>query len=252
MVISRCCKILTSAVVAATTLGTVGHAEQWKGAPGPNGTIWRNGGVAIGLEPARGASQSTLLQLERPLSGSADELLFKATSSYRDMPSTIFQIDTKRVYVGGAAGKASVVPDGVYDLAVGRGVAIGLVNVTEKLPTDYKLAVGGKVLAEEIRVRLVKDWADDVFKPGYALKTLPEIEAYVQTHHHLPGVPTAVEAEQDGIEIGAMQAKLLEKIEELTLHLIKQDKTIAILERKISQLESKDVAVGHMTKHDSH
>jgi hypothetical protein len=148
------------------------------------------------------------------------------------------QIDTKRVYLGGAAGKSSIIPDGVYDLAVGRGVAIGLNGLTDRLPTDYKLAVGGKILAEEVRVKLIKDWADYVFTPTYRLASLQEVEQFIETHHHLPEIPTADEVGAQGVDLGLMQSKLLAKIEELTLHLIEQHKAIATLQGRISELES--------------
>ncbi|MDR4471429.1 MAG: hypothetical protein MRJ92_01855 [Nitrospira sp.] len=81
-------------------------------------------------------------------------------------------------------------PDGVFDLAVGRGIAVGVNNVTERLPTDYRLVVGGKVLAEEVRIKLIKDWADYVFQPDYRLATLPEVATYVR-YQHLPDMPSS-------------------------------------------------------------
>ncbi|MEK6803837.1 MAG: hypothetical protein AABZ34_14405 [Nitrospirota bacterium] len=146
------------------------------------------------------------------------------------------QADTKRVYLGGAASRTDLVPDGVYDLAVGRGIAVGVNNLTERLPTDYKLVVGGKILAEEVRIKQMKDWADYVFQPDYQLKTLPEVEGFIKTYRHLPDMPSAVEAEQQGIGLGDMQAKLLRKVEELTLHLIEQHKTIESLQQQLARL----------------
>lgn len=228
--------ILTVGIFTAT-IETTSHAQQWTGAPGANGAISRPGVVAIGPDTPD-KNQASLLDLKRPLSGSTDDLLFSARSTFRDATSTVMQIDTKRVYIGGAAGKSSIVPDGVYDLAVGRGVAIGLNQMTDRLPTDYTLAVGGKILAEEVRVKLIKDWADYVFDSGYRLASLPEVEQFIRTHHHLPNIPSATEIRGQGVDVGQMQAKLLAKIEELTLHLIEQHKTIETLQGKISQLES--------------
>lgn len=218
------------------TMATAGHAEQWNGPGNPNGPIWRPGSVALGLEPSGGGGTRPLLEIRRPLSGDG-EILLSLRSTFKDATSTVFQVDTKRVYIGGAANKSSLVPDGVFDLAVGRGIAIGVNNLTERLPTDYKLTVGGKILAEEVRIKLIKDWADDVFEPAYPLQSLAEVESFIRAEHHLPGIPDAVEVAQDGIGLGEMQAKLLMKIEELTLHMIEQQKTIAALQERLGQLE---------------
>ncbi len=237
MLTIRRLQMIVAVAMLSSSIETMTYAQQWNGAPGSDGAIARPGPVAIGSGPAD-KNQTALLDLKRPMSGSTDDLLFSARSTFRDMTSTVFQIDTKRVYIGGAVGKSEIVPDGVYDLAVGRGVAIGLNNLTDRLPTDYKLAVGGKIIAEEVRIKLIKDWADYVFDPEYRLTSLPEVERFIQTHHRLPNIPSATEAEGQGIDIGQMQTKLLAKVEELTLHLIEQHKTIATLQGKISELES--------------
>ena len=67
-----------------------------------------------------------------------------------------------------------------------RKAAIGVVNLTERFPSDYMLVVGGKILAEEVRIKLIKDWADHAFNPDYRLARLPEVEQFIRAHHHLP------------------------------------------------------------------
>ncbi len=218
------------------TMATTGQAEQWNGPPTSTASIWRPGSVALGFEPTAGGGKKPLLEIQRPLSGD-DEILLSLRSTFRDLTATVLQADTQRVYLGGAATRTALVPDGVFDLAVGRGIAVGVNNLTERLPTEYKLVVGGKVLAEEVRIKLIKDWADYVFQPDYQLKTLPEVEGFIKTHRHLPDMPSAVEAEQQGIGLGEMQAKLLRKIEELTLHAIEQHKTIERLQQQLARVE---------------
>lgn len=218
------------------SVSTVSHAQQWNGPQNPTGVISRPGSVALGFEPVAGAGKRPLLEIQRPLSGD-EEILLSLRSTFRDATATVLQADTKRVYLGGAASRSDLVPDGVYDLAVGRGIAVGVNNLTERLPTDYKLVVGGKILAEEVRIKQIKDWADFVFQPDYQLKPLPEVEGFIKTHRHLPDMPSAVEAEQQGIGLGDMQAKLLRKVEELTLHLIKQHKTIESLQQQLARVE---------------
>lgn len=101
---------------------------------------------------------------------------------------------------------------------------------------SYRLSVNGKVRAHEIKVYTT--WADYVFKENYALKTLPEVEAYIMEHGHLPNIPSEAEVLEQGIELGTMNAKLLEKIEELTLYLIQQQKEIKHLNSEIMQLKN--------------
>lgn len=65
------------------------------------------------------------------------------------------------------------------------------------------------------------------------------MEAYIKTHKHLPGIPSAVEVEKNGIDLGEMNKLLLQKIEELTLHLIQQQKEIAELKDWKKKVEEK-------------
>ncbi|MEN1784369.1 MAG: LamG domain-containing protein [Bacteroidota bacterium] len=106
-------------------------------------------------------------------------------------------------------------------------VAIG----TTTVPADYKLAVDGKVITEEVRVELSNDWPDYVFDKNYPLLSLEEIAKHIAENGHLPNIPNAKTAEAEGIALGEMNRLLLEKIEELTLHIIHLEKRIQELER---------------------
>jgi len=88
----------------------------------------------------------------------------------------------------------------------------------------YKLAVAGNMIAESVKVSLQANWPDYVFAKEYPLPTLQETEKHIKEKGHLPGIPSAAEAKANGIDLGVMNAKLLQKIEELTLHLIEQCK----------------------------
>ncbi len=85
-----------------------------------------------------------------------------------------------------------------------------------------KLAVNGEILAKSVRVNTsVTYWPDYVFGDDYNLMTLRELEQYVNTHKHLPGIPSAQEVEARGdVDLGTMNAILLEKVEELTRYVI--------------------------------
>lgn len=124
--------------------------------------------------------------------------------------------------------------DALFDQFVGIGTTNFLDNATGK---DYRLAVNGRIRATEIKV--YSGWADHVFGPDYALMPLAEVEAYIAAHGHLPGVPSAGEVEQNGVDLGATQAMLLEKIEELTLHLIKLEKENMALRSEMDAMRSK-------------
>ncbi|SNY99678.1 hypothetical protein [Flagellimonas pacifica] len=91
-------------------------------------------------------------------------------------------------------------------------------------PGSFKLAVKGKIRAEEIKVET--GWADYVFNADYDLPTLEEVEKYIQEKGHLMNIPSAEEVEENGIQLGEMNKLLLEKIEELTLYTIEQQKEI--------------------------
>ncbi|MBL7827513.1 MAG: hypothetical protein JNJ57_12830 [Saprospiraceae bacterium] len=94
----------------------------------------------------------------------------------------------------------------------------------------YLLSVGGKVIAEEVRVALQGTWPDYVFAEGAPTPDIKVWEQYIQTHKHLPGVPSASDvAKEGGIELGENQRILLEKVEQLTLMLIQQQKEIDAL-----------------------
>lgn len=96
----------------------------------------------------------------------------------------------------------------------------------------YKLAVAGNIISEEVKVALQTNWPDFVFEDNYKLKSLTDIEKYIKTQKHLPNIPSAKEIEKNGYMLGEMDSKLLEKIEELTLHLIKMSKRLTKLEKE--------------------
>ncbi|MDD2797646.1 MAG: tail fiber protein [Bacteroidales bacterium] len=90
---------------------------------------------------------------------------------------------------------------------------------------DQKLTVKGKIHAEEVIVDLAVP-ADYVFKADYTLRPLQEVEAYVKENSHLPEIPSASEIVQNGLNMGEMQNKLLQKVEELTLYIIQLQKEV--------------------------
>ncbi len=100
----------------------------------------------------------------------------------------------------------------------------GNVSIGTDDSKGYKFAVKGKMIAEEIVVKLHGNWPDFVFKKEYGLMSLEDVECFIKEHSHLPNIPSASEVEEAGIPLGEMNAKLLQKIEELTLYLIELKK----------------------------
>jgi hypothetical protein len=81
--------------------------------------------------------------------------------------------------------------------------------------------------------------ADYVFDPAYRLAPLNEVADYIRQNHHLPNVPSAQEMRQNGASVGEMQAKLLAKVEELTLHMIELEHENSELKQSVRKLQEK-------------
>ena len=111
-------------------------------------------------------------------------------------------------------------------MGLAGGVNTGNVGIGTSSP-DAKLAVKGTVHANEVKVDLNVPGPDYVFNEDYNLTSLDSIKTYIDQNKHLPEVPSAKEMEKDGIQLGEMNMLLLKKIEELTLHVIEQNKKLA-------------------------
>ncbi|WP_198175287.1 bZIP transcription factor [Spirosoma telluris] len=119
------------------------------------------------------------------------------------------------------------------------GVIIG--QGVEKTPSDYNLFVSKGILTEKVKIaiKMTADWSDYVFEKGYELRSLAQVEQHIHRTGHLPGLPSAAEVVEKGVDVAKMDAKLLEKIEELTLYSIQQQKQIDQLEKLVKQLLEK-------------
>lgn len=112
--------------------------------------------------------------------------------------------------------------------------ATGHLNIgTGKTPPTYKLSVEGKVIAIDYVALPVNNWPDYVFAKDYKLRTLAEVKKFIAENNHLPGIPTAAEIEKDGVQLGDMSRRLIEKVEELTLYILQQQEQIDALKNKI-------------------
>ncbi len=108
------------------------------------------------------------------------------------------------------------------------------------LEQNMLLSVNGAIVAKEILVSIEETkWADFVFNDNYNLPSLNEVESYIEMNNKLPDIPSADELEEKGLNIAKMQAKLLQKIEELTLYMIQLKKENNKLKERIINLENK-------------
>lgn len=113
----------------------------------------------------------------------------------------------------------------------GGNVGIGTTN-----PGTWKLAVNGPIRAKEIKVET--GWSDFVFYDNYKLPTLEEVERHIEEKGHLKDIPSAKEVAEDGIFLGEMDSRLLQKIEELTLYTIQQSKEIKELKEQNTKIDN--------------
>lgn len=133
---------------------------------------------------------------------------------------------TNNMFVYNEAGGDILIPSGNVGIGTGHANTLG-----------YKLAVNGTIGAKEVKVEVSSPWPDYVFSKNYNLKSLKETEAFIQENHHLPEIPSSKEVLENGIHLGEMNAKLLQKIEELTLHLINQQKEIQAQNTRMGNME---------------
>lgn len=108
-------------------------------------------------------------------------------------------------------------------------VAIGTSSTTDGF-ISYKLSVDGKVRATSVKV--YNDWADFVFEKDYTLPSLPEVESFILQNGHLKDIPSAEQVAKEGIDLGQMNKRLLQKVEELTLYVIALNKEIEALKKQ--------------------
>ncbi|CAL2083884.1 protein of unknown function [Tenacibaculum sp. 190524A02b] len=119
------------------------------------------------------------------------------------------------------------------DLIVKGNVGIGTPDTK-----GLELGVKGRIAAEEVKIAKHENWPDFVFESTYNLPSLTEVENHIQTKGHLKNIPSAKEVEKDGFFLGNMDAKLLQKIEELTLYTIQQEKKLTTLQKENKQLKT--------------
>jgi len=110
-----------------------------------------------------------------------------------------------------------------------------LIGQTSQVNTAYKLDVAGTIRTQKMVVN--SNGADFIFDSTYRLLSLPAIEKYINEHHHLPGVASARQMQEEGLEVSNSQTMLLSKVEELTLYIIQQNKEIEALKTELKTIK---------------
>lgn len=212
------------------------------------GNAYFKGNVSIG---AQGSDNNKLYVKGRTVLDISDEMLLLLTS-----PGTSIHFD-RVVNNEGEVPTNTITSDeiGGYSPLNFRGNSyrfyIGSVLMDKDLTVNGKITCHDEIevtkltsdnmnvnqlKAKDIRVDL-NNAADYVFEDNYNLKSLKEVESYVKENKHLPGIPSAAEISQNGMSVSEMSNLLLEKVEELTLHLIQLEKENEALKAKVESLE---------------
>jgi hypothetical protein len=113
-------------------------------------------------------------------------------------------------------------------------VSIGDVNIDTDATYEYGMYLHKGLLPEKLKVAIktTSEWSDHVFQPGYRLMPLKDVAAFIKKHGHLPNVPSADQMVEQGLDVVRTDAMLLEKIEEIMLHLIRMEERVAELEKE--------------------
>lgn len=213
----------------------------------------KNGNVGIGIDnPADKLAVKGEVRIESATNSAGSVLrMYGGTNDlsliqfYKDISSPV-----SMGYFGYHSGSdLSVWNSGTSAFLSSGGLGINIVSPAAKLHVNgnvmigsgtpaagYLLSVNGKMISEEVRVELDGDWPDYVFEKDYRLPSLKQLEEFIQQKKHLPNIPAAAQVEKDGIHLGDMNRRLLEKIEELTLYIIQQDKKTELLQQQVNSL----------------
>jgi len=196
-----------------------------------------------------GALEATLgndnsYQVTGLTAGTSYQFTIKAIDAYGNESSASNAVSVTMDSSGGGSSGGTVWTEANSVASYTGNVAVG----TSTVPNGYQMAVDGKLIAEEVKVQLSGSWPDYVFKKGYDLPTLEVIKEHIDEKGHLPNVPSAKEIEANGIQLGEMNIMLLEKIEELTLYILGQEKKILLQQKQITALKDLEARIAMLEK----
>ncbi|MDD3525727.1 MAG: tail fiber protein, partial [Bacteroidales bacterium] len=127
--------------------------------------------------------------------------------------------------------------DGAKSVQINEFGQVGIGTTTHIDQSETKLTVAGRIHAKEVKVTANAGGADFVFDDDYNLPDIDEVDRFIKANKHLPAIPSAKEMINNGIDLGEMQIKLLQKIEELTLYVIELKKENEEMKGEIENLK---------------
>jgi len=238
----------SSSLLSLKNSGKLGIGDNW-----PDEVLTVNGNIAFSkgytnIRTIRGRSdstgaQNTGLEIYSSYNGSDGSalLLFSNASQYNPGSTEIWSCGSEKNQALRVSRRVNTDSSATLFKIENSGKVIIGNDINSNTAYNYGLYVEKGILTEKLRVANKKDavnWADFVFKKEYNLMSLYELESYIKKHNHLPEIPTADEVAKYGIDVASMDAKLLQKVEELTLHVIRLQKEIDEL-KKNQQTRSK-------------
>lgn len=172
-----------------------------------------------------------------------ENLLFRRNASANDMVLTTtgnLGIGTSTVGSKAQVSGNMAIGYSASTAAPANGLCVsGSVGIGTTTTGTCKLAVAGKIAAREVIVTLATTWPDYVFSSEYKLPSLDAVEKQIKEHGHLENIPPAADIRKNGISVGDMQARIMQKLEENTLYLIAMKKENEELRQKVVTLETK-------------
>lgn len=182
--------------------------------------------------PSTGKKQFIFYAPNEEVSIGGDYALRVSGQSF--MTGNVYMGETLMVRHVNGMEAATTAEDHLYlNYNTGKDVYVGFGGQQSNLKVD------GDVRSLKVKVSATPGSVPDyVFASEYKLRSIPELESFIKANSHLPNIPSAAEVEANGQDVGDIQLKLLEKIEELTLYTIEQEKKIKALEADKNELNA--------------